>query len=109
MTVAVALIATPALASNSHSTTAKGQATSPAKLCKSESRKKTNHGKGKSAYSACVVGATRAQKEAREQGSTTTSAAKLCKDQTHKKAASDKKSPFSACVSGVAKARNDAS
>src|SRR3954454_20607700 len=86
-----------------------GQKTAPGQLCKKESRKKTNHGKGKSPFAACVVGAKSAQAETaaqKEQGSTTTphtAPAKLCKDMSHKKSATDKKSPFAACVSGAAK------
>ena len=87
-----------------------GQKTAPGQLCKKESRKKTNHGKGKSPFAACVVGAKRAQAEAASTPSTPsthTAPAKLCKDQSHKKSATDKKSPFAACVSGAAKAQND--
>src|SRR4051812_47808962 len=85
-----------------------GQKTAPGQLCKTESRKKTNHGKGKSPFAACVLGAKRAQAEAASTSTSThTAPAKLCKDQSHKKSGTDKKSPFAACVSGAAKAQND--
>ena len=113
-----ALIAAPAFADrppnpgNGHANKAPhGAVTAPGQLCKKESHKKTNHGKGKSPFAACVVGAKRAQAEAAQQQDSTTQQhtppAKLCKDQSHKKSATDKKSPFAACVSGAAKAQND--
>ena len=46
------------------------------------SHKKTNKGKGKSPFAACVVGATRAQAEAAATPATHTAPAKLCKDQS---------------------------
>ena len=49
---AALILATPALATQP--TMPHGKATSPAQLCKSMSHKKTNHGKGKSPYAACV-------------------------------------------------------
>ena len=112
-----ALMVAPAFAdrppnpgSNGHHS-GQGQKTAPGQLCKKESRKKTNHGKGKSPFAACVLGAKRAQAEIAKRDSSTTSThtapAKLCKDQSHKKSATDKKSPFAACVSGAAKAQND--
>jgi hypothetical protein len=84
-----------------------GQKTAPGQLCRTQSHKKTNHGKGKSPFAACVLGAKRAQAEAAATPTTHTAPAKLCKDQSHKKSATDKKSPFAACVSGAAKAQND--
>src|SRR3954469_23518082 len=113
-----ALMAAPAFADRSPNagtgnTKPHGTAPAPGQLCKKESRKKTNHGKGKSPFAACVLGAKRAQAETTEQkqGTTTptthTAPAKLCKDMSHKKSATDKKSPFAACVSGAAKAQND--
>lgn len=117
VTTAAALIATPALAADAPSTTpAHGKATAPGQLCKGQSHKKTMKGKGKSPFAACVLGAKRAQREADEQQSTTdpqqsttaTSPAKLCKDQSKKKSSKDRKSPFAACVSGAAKAQDQA-
>ena len=112
LTAALALMATPAFADRpptaGSNAQGQGQKTAPGQLCKKESRKKTNHGKGKSPFAACVLGAKRAQAEtAQKQSSTHTAPAKLCKDQSHKKAKTDKKSPFAACVSGAAKAQND--
>jgi hypothetical protein len=117
LTAGLALAAAPAIAA--HSTgQATGKATAPGQLCKAQSHKKTNHGKGKSPFAACVVGATREQHQlaTTTQGTTTThtnqgsskSPAKLCADQSKKKSATDKKSPFAACVTGVAKAKQDA-
>jgi hypothetical protein len=86
-----------------------GTATAPGQLCKRESRKKTNHGKGKSAFAACVVGVNRARanaKRAQQTGTTPKAPGRLCKDQSRKKAASDRKSPFAACVTGAAKAQH---
>ena len=83
-----------------------GKATAPGQLCKSLSHKKTNHGKGKSPFAACVVGATRAQAEVAATPAKHTAPAKLCSDLSHKKSATDSKSPFSACVVGAAKAQN---
>lgn len=116
-----ALIAAPAFAdrppnpgsNGNHS--GQGQKTAPGQLCKKESRKKTNHGKGQSDFAACVTGAKRAQAEIAEQKSDTSSTtptthtapAKLCKDKSHKKSSTDKKSPFAACVSGAAKAQHE--
>jgi hypothetical protein len=88
---------------------ATGKASAPGQVCRNESRKKTNHGKGKSPFAACVVGVKRAEREAaaKSQSKSHTAPAKLCKDQSHKKDGNDRKSPFAACVSGAAKAQND--
>jgi hypothetical protein len=107
LSAAVAMIATPAFAAqpaaNSH-----GKATAPGQLCKSQSHKKTNHGKGKSPFAACVVGATRAQAQLAATPPVTTAPGQICKDQSHKKTAGGKgKSLFSACVTGAAKAQNE--
>jgi hypothetical protein len=114
LTAGLALVASPAFADRPPNPGGDhGKATAPGQLCKSESHKKTNHGKGKSPFAACVVGATRAQREAAQQQDTDTKTApsELCKDQSHKRSAADKaahrKSPFAACVSGAAKAQND--
>jgi len=105
---ALALLATPAFAAKP-ATPGAGKATAPGQVCKGQSHKKTNHGKGKSPFAACVVGATRAQHEIAEHPTTTahTAPAKLCKGQSHKKAGTDAKSPFAACVSGAAKAQRE--
>ena len=104
LTAGLALAITPAFAlaakPATHSTTAPGQ------LCKTMSHKKTNHGKGKSAFAACVVGVKRAQAELAKDPATKSTPNTLCKDMSHKKAATDKKSPYSACVSGAAKAQH---
>jgi len=86
-----------------------GKTTAPGQLCKAQSHKKTNKGKGKSPFAACVIGAKRAQTEIKAAPSTTTAPGKLCKDLSHKKSSTDSKSPFAACVTGVAKARHAAS
>ena len=104
VTSAIALLATPAFGQGqSGENSGQGQATSPAKICKSESRKKTNHGKGKSPFAACVVGNARQRNEADRQPdpSLQRSAKRLCADQSRKKDANDTKSPFTACVKGV--------
>lgn len=107
LTAAAALLATPALAAQPPQ--GHGQATAPGQLCKSQSHKKTNHGKGKSPFAACVVGAKRAQAELASNPSTKTPPGQLCKDQSRKKSATDKKSPFAACVVGAAKAQGEGS
>jgi hypothetical protein len=106
LTAAAALIATPALAAD-HPPAGHGKATAPGQLCKSQSHKKTNHGKGKSPFAACVVGAARAQQEIAADATTLTSPGRLCRDQSHKKSATDAKTPFAACVTGAAKAQQD--
>ncbi len=103
ITAAFALLATPALAVKPPMT--HGKSTSPGQLCKAQSHKKTNHGKGKSPYAACVSGAARAKADLAKSPSVKTSPAKLCKDMSKKKSATDTKSPFAACVSGAAKAQ----
>ncbi len=105
LTAAAAMITSPALAVDNPSKR-HGKATAPGQLCKSLSHKKTNDGKGKSPFAACVVGAKRAQAELAKSPSTTKAPGRLCKDQPRKKSATDKKSPFAACVSGAAKAQN---
>jgi hypothetical protein len=106
LTAAAAMLSTPALAADgppaSH-----GKATAPGQLCKSQSHKKTNHGKGKSPFAACVVGASRAQAESTTTTAASTAPGKLCKDQSRKRTATDSKSPFAACVTGAAKAQDE--
>ena len=103
LTAAAALAVAPAFAlaapPAAHNTSAPGQ------LCKTMSHKKTNHGKGKSPFAACVIGVNRAQAELAKAPSAKTPPAQLCKDLSHKKSATDKKTPFAACVSGAAKAQ----
>jgi hypothetical protein len=113
LTAALALAATPALAERPEGkgqgkpeTT--GQSTAPGQICRKESRKKTDHGKGKSPFAACVTGVKRADAEAAKQTTepkTKTAPGRLCKDQSRKKDADDKKSPFAACVTGATKAQ----
>jgi hypothetical protein len=107
LSAALALSAAPALAKKPTPPHDNGKATAPGQLCKAQSHKKTNKGKGKSPFAACVTGAKRAQAELREQPKTTTAPGQLCKDQSHKKSATDKKSPFAACVTGAAKAQQE--
>ena len=106
LSAAAAMLTTPALAAD-QPPAAHGKATAPGQLCKSQSHKKTNHGKGKSPFAACVVGAARAQAELATGTSNTTAPGRLCKDQSRKKSAADKKSPFAACVTGAAKAQHE--
>jgi len=110
LTAALALTAAPALADKPTTPPGKrkGTATAPGQLCKTQSRHKTNHGKGKSPFAACVVGAARAQHDAAAKGpgAPRTAPAKLCADQSRTKAVYDPKSPFAACVSGAAKAQH---
>jgi len=113
LTAALALMAAPAFADRpptaGSNANGQGQKTAPGQLCKTQSHKKTNHGKGKSPFAACVVGAKRAQAELAQKSETetTTAPGQLCKDQSHKKAKTDKKSPFAACVTGAAKAQQE--
>ena len=104
-TAALALLATPALGQEPPQN--QGQSTSPAKICKNESRKKTDNGKGKSPFAACVVGNARQKREARENPDPNDQRApgQICRDQSRKKDADDKKSPFAACVTGVVETR----
>jgi hypothetical protein len=107
-TAAIALLATPAFAQGQdQEPRGQGQATSPAKICKNESRKKTNHGKGKSPFAACVVGVARQQREAEREPNQDEQRApgRICRDQSRKKDANDTKSPFAACVKGVTETR----
>jgi hypothetical protein len=96
---AFALVATPAFAQEG----GQGQTTSPAKICKAESKKKTNRGKGKSPFAACVIGVKRQQVEAQKTPEPNEQRApgQICRDQSRKKDADDTKSPFAACVKGV--------
>ena len=104
-TAAIALLATPAIAQEPQEP--RGWDVSPAKICKNESRKKTNHGKGKSPYAACVIGAARQEREARQHPDPNDQRApgQICRDQSRKKDENDTKSPFAACVKGVTVAR----
>jgi hypothetical protein len=103
-TAAIALLATPAFAA---APGGKGQTTSPAKLCKAESKQKTMRGKGKSPFAACVVGVKRQDTEAAKTPVPNEQRApgQICADQSRKKAKTDPKSPFAACVHGVTEAR----
>jgi len=102
MSAALAMLATPALAA--HGPKDHGKATAPGQLCKSQSHKKTSHGKGKSPFAACIAGVKLAESESVKDPSTRTPPGQLCKDLSHKKAATDEKSPFAACVTGAADA-----
>jgi hypothetical protein len=107
-TAALALLAAPAFAQDTpKEPKGKGQTTSPAKICKAESKKKTMRGKGKSPFAACVVGVKRQQEEAAETPKPTEQRApgQICADQSRKKAKTDPKSPFAACVKGVTETR----
>ncbi|HEX8207124.1 MAG TPA: hypothetical protein VF587_13770 [Solirubrobacteraceae bacterium] len=109
-TAAIALLATPAFAQGQdQEPRGKGQTTSPAKICKNESKKKTNHGKGKSPFAACVVGVKRQQVEAQTTPEPTEQRApgQICKDQSRKKDKNDAKSPFAGCVKGVTVTRKE--
>ena len=107
-TAALALLATPAFAQDApKEPQGKGQTTSPAKICKNESKKKTRHGKGKSPFAACVSGAKRQQAEAAKtpEQSEQRAPGQICADKSRKKAATDTKSAFAACVKGVTEMR----
>ena len=108
VTAAAAMLTTPALAAH-QSPTPHGKATAPGQLCKSQSHKKTNHGKGKSPFAVCVVGVKRARAEVAKDASANTAPGQLCKGLSHKKSATDKKTPFAACVTGAAKAQRELS
>jgi hypothetical protein len=104
-TAAIALLATPAFGQEPPQ--GEGQATSPAKICKNESKKKTNRGKGKSPFAACVSGAKKQQAEARRESNPSEQRApgRICKNESRKKDADDTKTPFAACVKGVVETR----
>jgi hypothetical protein len=106
-TAAFALLVTPAFGQDTQEPKGKGQTTSPAKICKTESKKKTNRGKGKSPFAACVVGVKRQEREAEKTPEPNEQRApgRICRDQSRKKTATDSKSPFAACVKGVVEAR----
>lgn len=104
LAAALALSASPALAANSDDD-ARGKAAGPGQLCKSQSHKKTDGGKGKSPFAACVIGVKRVNAEVAATGSSDTAPGRLCKDQSRKKGAADSKSAFAACVTGAAKAK----
>jgi hypothetical protein len=114
---ALSMFATPAFAQDTPQEPAKST-TAPGQICKAESKKKTMQGKGKSPFAACVIGAKRAQKNAEQVAATADQPKKdrvkkqnpttMCKTLSKKKAATDKKSPFAACVSGAAKAQREA-
>jgi hypothetical protein len=106
LTAAAAMLTTPAFAAH-QPPAAHGKATAPGQLCKSQSHKKTNRGKGKSPFAACVLGAKRARAELTRETSTRTAPGQLCKDQSRRKSATDSKSPFAACVTGAAKAQRE--
>ena len=106
LTAAAALLTTPALAAD-QPPAGHGKATAPGQLCKAQSHKKTNHGKGKSPFAACVIGAARAQREHAKDPTQVTAPGRLCEDQSRKKSKTDKKSPFAACVTGAAKAQRE--
>ncbi len=105
ITVAAAMTATPAVAAKPVAKT-HGHAASPGQLCKSMSHKKTMHGKGKSAFAACVIGVNRARAEIATGAAVKTSPRQLCKTLSHKKSATDSKTPYAACISGAAKAQH---
>ena len=104
-TAAIALLATPAIGQEPPQ--GDGQSTSPAKICQGESKKKTNRGKGKSPFAACVVGNARQKREARQEPNPNEQRApgQICRDQSRKKDANDTKSPFAACVQSVVETR----
>jgi hypothetical protein len=99
LTAAAAMLATPAFAA-ANPPAAHGKATAPGQICKTMSHKKTNHGKGKSPFAACVAGVKLAQAELAKSPSSTTAPGQLCSTMSHNK------SPFAACVSGAAKAQH---
>ena len=109
-TAAFALLATPAFAQGQNQEPqGKGQATSPAKICKNESKKKTNRGKGKSPFAACVIGVKRQEREAEKTPVENEQRApgQICADRSRKKDKNDEKSPFAACVKGVNEMRKE--
>ena len=104
----IALLATPAFAQGQgQEPQGHGQSTSPAKICKNESKKKTNHGKGKSPFAACVSGVAKQKHEAQVEPNPSEQRApgQICRSESRKKDADDPKSPFAACVKGVVETR----
>lgn len=107
---ALSLMAAPAFAQEAQPD--RGKSTAPGQICKGESKKKTNRGKGKSAFAACVSGVKKAnaqserneQRAAKGQKSLSVSPGRLCRTESRKKSSSDKKSPFAACVKGATEA-----
>ena len=108
-TAAFALLVTPAFGQETQEPQGKGQTTSPAKICKNESKKKTMRGKGKSPFAACVKGAKRQRVEAAvtPEPNEQRAPGQICADQSRKKAKTDSKSPFAACVKGVTEMRKE--
>lgn len=119
LTAALALVATPAMGAapaergspppeRGSQAQGKGLSTAPGQVCKGQSRKKAE-GQAKSAFAACVLGAKRANREARAQAgdpeATSTAPGRLCRDQSRKKVKGQRKSAFAACVTGAAKAQ----
>src|SRR3712207_4578431 len=87
MAAALALAATPALAERPEGKgkpEATGKSSAPGQICRKESRKKTNGGKGKSPFAACVIGVKRADAEEAKKKSTKTAPGQLCKDQSRR-------------------------
>jgi len=116
LTAALTLLAVPAFAAPPEGAgkgagkpqTAGKSATAPGQVCKNQSRKKVE-GQAKSAFAACVVGAARANREARAERNdpeaTSTAPGRVCKDQSRKKVEGQAKSAFASCVTGAAKAQ----
>jgi len=105
---ALSMIATPAFAQDAPT----DQQKAPGQICKSFEKKKTNGGKGKSPFAACVVGVKSArtdlEKVAEGEKTKKSNPTTLCKGMAKKKGEMDEKSPFAACVSGAAKAQREA-
>ena len=116
VTTALAMMATPALAQGQggQGGQGQGQSTSPAKICAKivplpQGKRKVPGTSGQSAWAACVSGVKKQTSDQR-QGKTNENPARYCTAQkfSKRKAPGNKKSPYGACVSGYAKAQNDA-
>ena len=111
---ALSLMAAPAFAQETEEP--KGQTTSPAKLCKNESKKKDSAGKGKTLFAKCVSGAKKANaqieanvaREAAGEKPKRVAPGQFCKNESRKKVAGAPKSPFAACVAGAVAANKAA-
>ncbi len=106
---AFSLMAAPAFAQDMQEPSSES---APQTICKNESKKKTNRGKGKSPFAACVSGAKKAnaqaerneQREARGQKPLRVAPGQFCRNESRKKSGTDTKSPFAACVKGATEA-----
>jgi hypothetical protein len=114
ITTALAFAATPAFAQGPGENQGQGDrgksADSPAHKCKAMnmSQKKTNHGKGKSPFAACVSGFKKEENDdSNGVPESQQNPSRRCRSESRKKDSNDQMSPFAACVKGYAKAQRE--